>query len=388
MASVLLRALAEEGAAVTAYVPAQLDGRSDLELPGVEIVAVPTRWRYGKWYSRNDTTKFATGGMSRVAQLRRTGALIEHDHVRKRFDAVYQFSVPEMPALVGRRDALPPIVVHPETHAAAEREWLRSERRLIQANVFRAAVVDAALASRSTVQSRHLKLATRVIAPSRRFADLMIRDYQLASEAVVVIPNPIDLTRFQPSEVPRVGPQSIVFASRIAARKGVERVVDLSHRLDALAGVVVLDVFGDRSLFSDYRRLLDTANPRMLRYHGHVSATVLAEHVRRAAVLIQPSSYEPFALTVAEALASGVPVVTTSEVGATEDVDPRCSIRVDVDDGEGLADGVRRMLDSDRDAGLRRTTRALARSEAERLFAPAVVAKAVLRTLADAARQA
>jgi len=46
-----------------------------------------------------------------------------------------------------------------------------------------------------------------------------------------------------------------------------------------------------------------------MRYRGEL---------KRSDMLILASKSEPFGLTVAEALAAGVPVIATSEVGATE----------------------------------------------------------------------
>jgi len=46
-----------------------------------------------------------------------------------------------------------------------------------------------------------------------------------------------------------------------------------------------------------------------------------------ADALIQPSQYQPFALTFGEVLASGIPVIASDEVGATKGVDPRrCTV--------------------------------------------------------------
>ncbi len=51
-------------------------------------------------------------------------------------------------------------------------------------------------------------------------------------------------------------------------------------------------------------------------YVGPVSDTEIPGLLRESDVLLQASRYEPFGLTVGEALAAGVPVIATSEVGA------------------------------------------------------------------------
>ena len=81
------------------------------------------------------------------------------------------------------------------------------------------------------------------------------------------------------------------------------------------------------------------------------SAEVPGE-LARASVLLQASRYEPFGLTVAEALAAGVPVVGTSEVGAIEGVDRSVAAEVAPGDAEALAAAVVAMLgELEREAG-------------------------------------
>jgi glycosyltransferase involved in cell wall biosynthesis len=103
-------------------------------------------------------------------------------------------------------------------------------------------------------------------------------------------------------------------------------------------------------------------------------------------VLLQASSYEPFALTVAEALATGIPVVGTSEVGAIEDVDRTVAAEAVPHDVQGLADALVRTLERVRSEPERMRT--LARAEAERLFAPERVCALIEQALTRVASQA
>ena len=158
-------------------------------------------------------------------------------------------------------------------------------------------------------------------------------------------------------------------------RKGVDAIVELSHRIADLEGEVMIEVLGDRSLWSDYRHLLRALNPTTSVAIGHVAKEDLSERLRGATALLQPSRYEPFALTVAEALACGTPVITSDEVGATEDVDPRVGVRVAAGDVAALERALRDMLTAVQDPATETELRSLARAEAKRLFAPDVVGR-------------
>jgi glycosyltransferase involved in cell wall biosynthesis len=60
--------------------------------------------------------------------------------------------------------------------------------------------------------------------------------------------------------------------------------------------------------------------------------------MRAADVCVCPSRYEPFSLVVLEAMASGVPVITTGNVGAAELVTPDCGVVLgDPNDAQALA---------------------------------------------------
>lgn len=379
MATQQLIGLAEAGIEIEAFLGVGAE-RSMVSFaegpPGLVLHPRPTRWRYGRWYSRTDMTKHVSGAAARSVQVRRIGADLIARHQQRPFDLVYQFSMPELFAVYGRRRRLPPVVVHPEVHAAGELRWHHRERALALSceSIQRHAAVRAMLATRSAVQRVDISHADLVIAPAARFAQLLRQDYGVAAECIRVVPNPIDVGRFVPGRGPdREQPRRVLFVSRIAVRKGVETVVELSHRIADLAGRVVIEVLGDRSLWSDYRPLLKGLHPGTAIAVGHIANRELCARLQGATLLLQPSHYEPFALTVAEALACGTPVLTSDEVGATEQVDARVAMRVAAGDPSAMEAALRGFLSAVDDPDAESRLRALARGEAERLFATDVV---------------
>jgi len=110
----------------------------------------------------------------------------------------------------------------------------------------------------------------------------------------------------------------------------------------------------------------------------------LARLYRSADVVMQPSLYEPFGLTIGEALASGVPVIASDEVGAVEGVEPEVCAVFPAGDLDALEREFRRMVvRAERGEGS--TLRPLARAEAERLFAPPTIAAKLISELERAA---
>jgi glycosyltransferase involved in cell wall biosynthesis len=258
----------------------------------------------------------------------------------------------------------------------AERDYaLRSEARSVHL------LMRTLLGIRSRLQPGELARADLVVGPSERFVELVHEDYGVPREKLRVLRHPVDLDRFSPSTNGHHRPLTLLFISRISARKGLEDIVELSHRLSDLAGSVRLLVVGGITLWSDYSAHLDDLHPAVARYVGALSPNELASLMRSSAMLLVPSRYEPGSIVTGEALASGVPVVLSDEVGPSEVVrGPHVRIyrAGDVDELEAA---VRSLLDAfARDA---RGLRASARADAESNFAPSAVVGELIDMIAS-----
>jgi glycosyltransferase involved in cell wall biosynthesis len=366
------------------------------ELPAELSTATGIRFFSGfefsrrRWYRRMRLSRYVGDRIAAVSAKYRLVDAIADRHGDRPYDAVYQFSQIEMLGLRRRIRRLPPVIIHAEVHAAGELRWLRRERGLARQCEPALARWSAEVMQlvRVLVQHRDIQLARLVVAPSRRFAMQLSEDYRYPSDRIRVVPNPVSLERFRPRSSWPVnrptGPLKLVFASRISVRKGVEMVVALSHRLADLAGQVEILVVGTRTDWSDYRPLLDRLEPAVATYRGKVANSEIAELYRSSDALLQPSHYEPFALTVAEALASGIPVVVSDEVGAAGFIDPssNCCRVFPAGDLDAFEATVRAIV-ADLQAGQGETLAAGARLLAEQWFSPSVVAGKIVECIGE-----
>jgi glycosyltransferase involved in cell wall biosynthesis len=385
MAGQLLRALVATGAEVTAFLDSQPDAvdESLRRLPQLSFSYRPASWEYEKWYSRTPLTKFASGLGARAATQFLSVSDVARQHREAPFDIVYQFSHFDAGAIRPFKSRLPPLVLHPETHIAGELRWHRRETQLAaqceSATKIRA--VRSVLILRSALQKRTAHLASRVIAPSAQFGAALAADYSIPLNRLRVVPNPIDLDRYTPRTAPLPdGPIRIAFVSRMAVRKGVELVVALSRRLQDLEGRVMIELIGDRALWSDYRPLLDKLDARTARYRGPVPGAELPAVLRDFDLLAQPSHYEPFGLTVGEALASGIPVVVSDAVGAGEFLDGPAVNRFPTGDIDAFEATIRDCVEQLSQPDGRMALQAAARAQAETHFSM----EAIVPRLGDA----
>jgi glycosyltransferase involved in cell wall biosynthesis len=372
-------------AASDSEVPASL-----AELPGIRLVCRPPRWHWNRSYSRNPLTAFVTGQAARGLVQRRLMELVAEEHARHPYDVLYQFSQIELFGARRLESALPPIVLHPEVHAAGELAWHRREDALAARgeSLQKRIAARTVLRGRQLRQRRDIRLARRVIAPSRAFGSHLAADYGVPLDRISVVPNPIDLERFAPALAGRPNghmPLRVLFVSRLSVRKGLELVTALSWRLVDLERVVRIEIIGNHTLWSDYRALIDDLHPDIASYLGPLDNAELPEVYAGADLVIQPSHYEPFALTVGEALATGTPVVVSSEVGAAESVDRGCCEVFPAGDLNAFEAAVRAMLERIR-RGEKPGIARLARAEAQRLFSIDRVTEQVVGALESAQR--
>ncbi|MGO9959529.1 MAG: glycosyltransferase family 4 protein [Solirubrobacteraceae bacterium] len=389
MGLLMLRELLRQGVEVDVYTPRySFDVLPIGPTPGLRIFERRSGWKWGRWYSATKGTALISGSLSRSWSFLDLNLKLLNEHRRNPYDAVYQLSTTEL-FLLGRLRRLgPPIVVHPCTHHAGELRWHREEEAYALGSERRSVhmAMRAYLKLRSRLQPGELARADVVLGLSQRFNQLLHDDYGVAQEKLAVVRTPVDLERFTPvGPAPETPRRTLLFISRISTRKGVEEIIQLSHRLADLSDSVELLVIGGATQWSDYRKHLSRLNPAVAQYIGGIENEDLPALLRSATMLLVPSRYEPGSIATAEALACGLPVVLSDEVGAGEVVrgpHVRFHRAGDIDDLEAA---VRSLLaEVEHDDG---TIRAAARANAEEQFAPDAVVAQLVESLSLSSRK-
>jgi glycosyltransferase involved in cell wall biosynthesis len=228
-----------------------------------------------------------------------------------------------------------------------------------------------------------------VVGMSRRFNELVAADYGVDPRIQAVVYQPIEATdnavppEASPTAARLDGPVRLLFVGRISVRKGTEMLVELSRRLDDLAGEVTMTVVGGSSFWSDYTRGLADLNPRVATYVGAKPHAEVTRLMAEADALLVPSHYEPGGIVVAEALGAGCVVVVSDEVGSAEPLPDGPCRRFASADADAFERVVRAVIEdcSTRGDDLRRE----ARDAAERCFDPLATRAKLLAVLRAAA---
>ena len=197
--------------------------------------------------------------------------------------------------------------------------------------------VSAGLKRCSTYAYRH---ATRVITVSKKLQASILRHTGIES---IVIPNVVDVETFC-SGAPMAHERfRYVTTGRLIPQKRVDWVIEALGVIWKEVPSVELHILGDGSQKSELERLIVQLGlqDRVI-LHGMVTRQEMAEIYREADVFVLPSESETFGVAYIEAMAAGLPVISTRCGGPEEFINQRNGLLIDVDDKAHLE---RAMLD-------------------------------------------
>ncbi len=208
----------------------------------------------------------------------------------------------------------------------------------------------------------------RVITVSENAAAEIRNSFKVPYRKMRVVYNGIDTDTFRCGNgAHREKGRLIVVSNTADRKKGVLYLLRAVRRLQEELDVKLTIV--DRGLpDNEYTpALVDKLGLNgSVEFTGKVSTEEMVKHYARAEVAVVPSLYEGFGLPAAEAMACGVPVVSTT-AGALPEVvgHDGCGILVPPRDHEALAAGIKRLLDSE---DLRRDMAHSGRKRVEQMF--------------------
>lgn len=166
-----------------------------------------------------------------------------------------------------------------------------------------------------------------IICNSNMVRDDVLRHFPEASSKLHVIYNGVDLQHFHPSIraehrastrarlAVRENEKVYLFVGSGFARKGVDRLLHAFADL-GYAGARLVIVGADRRLAQSRRYAQRLGIAPLVTFTGGV--TDVRPYYAAADVFVLPTLYDPFPNAAVEALASGLPVVTTLQCGAAE----------------------------------------------------------------------
>ncbi|MDQ3987207.1 MAG: glycosyltransferase, partial [Actinomycetota bacterium] len=238
-----------------------------------------------------------------------------HDHIDG-YDLIHVHALFSHPSITGcrtaqRRDI--PYLIRP---LGTLDRWGRSRRatlKKISLAALERRLVRGAAAVQFTSEKERVE-SEEIVSPRRS----------------VVIPNAVPL--YEPvstpaaigAQFPRLeGRRFVLFLSRIDPKKGLDVLLE-AYEAIALQGSADLVIAGDGDprYLEKLRRLADNLGlTDRIHWVGFVNGSAKSTLLAKAEMLVLPSRSENFGIAVAEALASGTPVVVSDRVALAEEIE-------------------------------------------------------------------
>lgn len=205
-----------------------------------------------------------------------------------------------------------------------------------------------------------LMLGWRRVLEHASFLHYLNETERAASEALrvsvrpVVIPNGVSLQEFKPNVptdkdfVARLPQRYILYLARLNYNKGPDLLIAAFTRLAAAHPDVHLIIAGTDFGYEASLRQLITDSGLSLRIQllGGVYGDDKVQLLRNALCLCHPTRHETFSLTLLEAMASSLPIVTTSQANFAEVATAGAGI-ISAATPEAIANALNRLVESD-----------------------------------------
>ncbi len=215
----------------------------------------------------------------------------------------------------------------------------------------------------------------RIVAVSHLVRQQILEEYNLPEEAVCIIPNGVHLSRFQREKKTasandkQRNPFIFLFVGNEFDRKGLQTIIEA---LPSLSGhSVEVHVAGNDDPAPYKRRAAELKVLDRLKFLGGVTAP--ESLFLKADAFLFPTHYEPFGMVIIEAMAAGIPVITSRAAGAVEDLTDGVH-GLYIDDPCSAAELSRRVLMLLDNASLRESLSRNGRIAAERYAWPIIAA--------------
>ncbi|MCP4373148.1 MAG: glycosyltransferase family 4 protein [Deltaproteobacteria bacterium] len=196
------------------------------------------------------------------------------------------------------------------------------------------------------MQKQVAKRLLRIITVSKSAKDDISTDFKIPPNRFNIIPNGIDMHLFFPMPgIPREKDRIIVTNSADTPLKG------LNYLLRAVAAIskkrkIRLIVIGSPKKKSGIAKLIkELGIGSLVTFTGRIDNRKFVKEYAKAALAVVPSVYEGFGLPVGEAMACGVPVISTTG-GALPEVVGDAGIVVPPADSDELAKAIIKLLDN------------------------------------------
>lgn len=300
--------------------------------------------------------------------IERMVATVESEHARHPFDLIHaQYGYPNGLAALeaGRRLGLPTVV----SIQGGDGHW-----------------VGGCCSTHLSAMRAVVLHASAVLIGSESFAAEVVQNLHVPRDVFTIVPGGTDTVRFTPLDDFQLGnlrdPPTLLFHGRVDYRKGLGELLDAFAALTGAGRDLRLVISGiGPDVESAKERVAGLGIGGLVEFTGYSSYDDAPTAYRRGDVFVSPTYSEGFSNTILEAMASGLPIVSTRAIGVVDCLEnERDSLLVEPQNTPELAQAIARILDDDI---LRRRLACRALADVRRLYSWAAVGRQITRVYAE-----
>jgi glycosyltransferase involved in cell wall biosynthesis len=196
------------------------------------------------------------------------------------------------------------------------------------------------------MQKRVSRRFSQIITVSECAKKDICKEFSLRSERIRVVPNGINTNLFYPvPEIKRDPNRLIVTNSADIALKGLDYLLQAVAKISKIRDLRLTVVGNPKRNGRIGKLILQLGIRRLITFTGRIDNGEFVRHYARASIAVVPSLYEGFGLPAGEAMACGVPVISTTG-GALPEVVGDAGILVSPADPEALSKAIIDLLDN------------------------------------------
>ncbi len=205
--------------------------------------------------------------------------------------------------------------------------------------------------------------AAAVVANSSGLRNLALEF--MPSLDIAIIPNGIDTKKFYPAEVQHPGkPMKLLTVSRLIERKRIDLLIKAVSMATGMGLDVCLNIAGEGNLGGELRKLSQELNvSERIFFLGRIPSEKMSRVYREHDVFVMSSAHEGMSNAMLEAMASGLPIITTQCEGVEELITDN-GIVTERADAESFAEALKTLAQNDESYKKMCTT---SRTQAEKL---------------------
>jgi glycosyltransferase involved in cell wall biosynthesis len=170
----------------------------------------------------------------------------------------------------------------------------------------------------------------------------------LPSVSIDVIPNGVELERFRPAEGGKISSElRLLTVGRLSVTKRVEILIEAAEILHRAGGNVRFTIVGGGGLEEGLRRVVSEHNlSGIVEMTGRISSERMPEVYRQNYIFVSATMQEGMSNAMLEAMASGLPIITTRCEGVEELIVDNGTV-VEEANARALADGIKSLADDE-----------------------------------------